>query len=136
MLNEQGQEIELRELDDEMDLSDRDLEIPTLGGAELAKPMPDAQASPARPRRSPKASPMRGRRRGHRRSPRSEELEKVAGALKNPVAGRPAPVGRAGDDEQELEEEDLFDEGDEELRRRLPRPCCRRLSDDFDDEEE
>ncbi len=68
-----------------------------------------------------------------------EELEKVAGALKNPVrAGRRGAGGGLADDDQEMDEEDLFDEGDEDLADDvgLYRGRSRRLADDFGDEEE
>ena len=142
VLDENGNEIELRELDDEMDLSDRELDSPTLGGAELAKPAPDAPAGEdsGEAAEEPEGEPEEEDVEEIDVPLDPEELEKVAGALKNPVrAGRRGAGGGLADDDQEMDEEDLFDEGDEDLADDVGLyrgRSRRRLSDDFGDDEE
>jgi DNA-directed RNA polymerase subunit beta len=124
VLNEADDEIELRELDDDVEQTAREMELP-LGEEEfpvpdvakpvgVAEPDLDEEEEPEEDDDAPLAP---------------EELEKVAGALKNairPVRPMPAesPLARrrppTGDDDEE--EEDLFEDEDEEETEGVDRP--------------
>nr|PZN71265.1 MAG: DNA-directed RNA polymerase subunit beta [Bacillota bacterium] len=146
VLDEHGNEIELRELDDETELSDRDLDLPALGGADLAAkraPAPQPEPAQAEAQEEAEAEPEEEEVEDIDVPLDPEELEKVAGALKNPVrAGRRDVSGTRGgleDDDQDLGEEDLFSEGEDGLEDDVGLyrgRSRRRLSDDFDDEDE
>ncbi len=146
VLDEHGNEIELRELDDETELSDRDLDLPALGGADLAAkraPAPQPEPAQVEAQEEAEAEPEEEEVEDIDVPLDPEELEKVAGALKNPVrAGRRDVSGTRGgleDDDQDLGEEDLFSEGEDGLEDDVGLyrgRSRRRLSDDFDDEDE
>ncbi|MDF2630553.1 MAG: rpoB, partial [Symbiobacteriaceae bacterium] len=126
VLNEQDEEIELRELDDDVEQSARDMDLP-LGEDEYPAAQEAAKAGPTGPAEAAEESGEFGELEEEEDvedddAPLApEELEKVASTLKNAVrpalplpdeapATRRRPV--AGDDD--FEDDDLFTEDDED----------------------
>ncbi|MBP2016904.1 DNA-directed RNA polymerase subunit beta [Symbiobacterium terraclitae] len=117
VLNENDQEIELRELDDDMDVTGRELDIPALGGDEFPAEEPRQPEAETEAEAAEEPAEDEVEEEDDEAPLNPEELEKVAGALKNAARSMPgdlAPARRALPGEDDLDEEDLFDGGDEE----------------------
>ncbi|MFZ5826152.1 MAG: DNA-directed RNA polymerase subunit beta [Bacillota bacterium] len=117
VLNEEDKEIELRELDDETEVAGRDLDVPALGGDEF--PSPDGAADEVEAETGEDVEDEEVEEEEDDDAPiNPEELEKVAGALKNAVrpAARPVPVEiptrrrPATADDDEFDDADIFGE--------------------------
>ena len=112
VLDENGNEIELRELDDE-DMTGRDLDIPTLGGEEF--PAPEAKQPAAEAAEPAEEEPVaeESEEEEFDDAPLNpDELEKVAGALKNAARSLPGDLGGGRGtlpEEDDLDEEAFFE---------------------------